>query len=88
MPGWCRQALLVSPPAINRFGCPIVLPVTRATCGCATHVELDGVLPTVGFVQCELIRAVSADRLVRLLGTAPDAALWEVDAILKRILGL
>ena len=87
-PGWCRPALVVSPPAINRFGCPVVLPITRTARGYATHVELDGVLPTVGFIQCELIRAVSADRLVRLVGTAPDAALRQVGGILKRLLGL
>jgi mRNA interferase MazF len=49
---------------------------------------LDGVLPVVSYVQCELIRAVSVDRLIRPVATLDLVHLAKVDAILLRILGL
>ena len=67
---------------------PIVLPLTRTRRGYPTHVELDGVLPVVSYVQCELIRAVSADRLIRPVGSLDTAHLTKIDTILRRILDL
>jgi mRNA interferase MazF len=51
-------------------------------------VELDGVLPVVSYVQCELIRAVSADRLIRPVGSLNAMHLAKIEAILRRILDL
>jgi mRNA interferase MazF len=78
----------VSPELINRFGTPIVLPITRTPRGYATHVELDGVLDAVSYIQCELIRAVASDRLLRYVAAAPPDTLARVDSILRRILVL
>lgn len=50
---------------MNRHGVPIVAPETRTPRGYATHVELDGALPVVSYVPCELLRAVAIDRLIR-----------------------
>ena len=87
-PGFRRPAVVVSHPELNRHGVPIVLPVTRTRRGYPTHVELDGVLPVVSYVQCELIRAVSADRLIRPVASLDPAHLAKIDAILRRILDL
>jgi mRNA interferase MazF len=79
---------VVTPELMNRFGVPVVLPITRTARGYPTHVELDGVLPVVSYVQCELIRAVAQDRFIRLLATVDAAALAKVSVILRRILAL
>jgi mRNA interferase MazF len=87
-PGFRRPAVVISHDLMNRHGVPIVLPVTRTRRGYPTHVELDGVLPVVSYVQCELIRAVAAERLVRPVGTVPLEQLVNIDTILRRILQL
>jgi mRNA interferase MazF len=87
-PGFRRPAVVVSHDELSRHGVPVVLPVTRTHRGYATHVELDGVLPVVSYVQCELIRAVSADRLIRPVASLDAAYLAKIEAILRRILDL
>ena len=87
-PGFRRPAVVVSRGELSRHGVPIVLPVTRTRRGYPTHVELDGVLPVVSYVQCELIRAVSADRLIRPVASLDAAHLALIEAILRRILDL
>jgi mRNA interferase MazF len=67
---------------------PVVLPITRTRRGYATHVELDGVLPIVSYVQCELIRAVAVDRLLRPVASLDAAHLALIETILRRILDL
>ena len=86
-PGFRRPAVVVSRSELNRHGVPIVLPVTRTRKGYATHVEL-GVLPVVSYVQCELIRAVSAERLIRLVASVDAAQLANIEGILRRIIDL
>jgi mRNA interferase MazF len=66
----------------------VVLPITRTARGYPTHVELDGVLPVTCYIQCELIRAVSARRLARQIATVPAPVLAQVAAVLRRILVL
>lgn len=87
-PGFRRPAVVVSHDELNRHGVPVVLPVTRTRRGYPTHVELDGVLPVVSYVQCELIRAVSVDRLIRPVASLDNAYLAKIEAILRRILDL
>ncbi|HEY5049618.1 MAG TPA: hypothetical protein VII50_01865 [Acidothermaceae bacterium] len=45
-------------------------------------------LPVVSYVQCELIRAVSADRLIRPVASLDTAHIANIEAILRRILDL
>jgi mRNA interferase MazF len=87
-PGFRRPAVVVSHDQLSRHGVPVVLPVTRTRRGYATHVELDGVLPVVSYVQCELVRAVSADRLIRPVGMLDITHLTQIEAILRRVLSL
>lgn len=86
--GFRRPALVVSHDEMNRHGIPIVLPVTRTRRGYPTHVELDGVLPVVSYVECELIRTVSEDRLLRSVGSVGAVQLSAIETILRRILRL
>lgn len=86
--GFQRPALIVSHTDMARYGLPVVLPVTRTRRGYPTHVELDGVLPVISYVQCEQIRTVSADRMIRPLGQVTDLTMRRIEEILRRILVL
>ena len=87
-PGFRRPAVIVSHDLMNMHGVPIVLPVTRTRRGYATHVVLHGVLPVTSYVQCELIRAVSDERLIRPVATLDPVDLDKIEVILRRILVL
>jgi mRNA interferase MazF len=86
--GFQRPALIVSHDELARYGLPVVLPVTRTKRGYPSHVELDGVLPVTSYVQCEQIRTVSAERMIRPLGSIDDPTLMRVEQILRRLLVL
>lgn len=86
--GYRRPAVVVSHSALNRHGILVVLPVTRTARGYPTHVELDGVLPVTSYVQCELVRSISSDRVVRPLGELDAVDLARVDVVLRRLLDL
>lgn len=87
-PGFRRPAVAISHDELGRHGVPVVLPVTRTRRGYPTHVELDGVLPVVSYVQCELIRAIPAERLIRTVGSVDIVHLARIETILRRILDL
>lgn len=86
--GFQRPALIVSHDEMARYGLPVVLPVTRTKRGYPTHVELDGVLPVASYVQCEQIRTVSTERMIRPLASISDLTLMHIEQILRRILML
>lgn len=87
-PGFQRPAVLISAEEITRRALPVVLPVTRTRRGYATHVEMEKALPITSYVQCELIRAVSADRLLRQVGEVDPVDLLRIAKILSRMLNL
>lgn len=84
--GFRRPAVVVSPEQLSAHGICIVLPITRTRRGYPTHVELDGSLPVTSYVQCELIRAVSTDRLIRQVGVVDDVDRAKVRTILGRLI--
>lgn len=86
--GFRRPAVVMSPFELNRHGIVIVVPVTRARRGYSTHVELEGALPVVSYVQCELIRTVSTERLIRQVGAIDAVPLEAIKLILRRLLGM
>lgn len=86
--GFQRPAVIVSHDEMSRHGLPIVLPVTRTMRGYATHIEIEGVLPVTSYVQCEQIRTVSTDRLVRRVATLGGVDLARIELVLRRILSL
>lgn len=85
-PGLRRPAVVVSHDRMSRHGLPIVIPVTRTKRGYATHVEIDGALPITGYAQCELVRVVSAQRLIRPIASVDPLDLGKIEVILRRIL--
>lgn len=86
--GFNRPAVIISASEMARFGLPIVLPVTRTKLGYATHVELEETLPVTSYVQCEQIRVVSAERLIRKVGTVDGVDVIRIENVLRRILQL
>lgn len=87
-PGVHRPAVLISPEEISRRALPIVLPVTRTRRGYPTHVELEDALPVTSYVQCELVRSVSTDRLLRQVGEVDSLDMLRIGKILIRAPGL
>lgn len=86
--GFRRPALIVSHNEMSRVGIPVVVPISRTRKGYPTHVELEGALSVTSYVQCEQIRAVSAERMIRRIGVADGMAMLQVELTLKRLLGL
>lgn len=86
--GFQRPALIVSHDEMSRHGLPVILPITRTKRGYPTHIELDGVLPVISYVQCEQIRTVSAKRLIRPVANLDGLMLMRVEQVLRRILVL
>lgn len=86
--GFNRPAVLISHDEMSRHGLPIVLPISRTKRGYATHIELDDELPVTSYVQCEQIRVVSNDRLIRKVATVDGMVLLRAEQILRRILSL
>lgn len=86
--GYRRPALMISADRTLDYGLPVVAPITRSKLGYATHVELDGVLPVTCYVQCEQVRVISDERLVKKVGTADFVSLVNVETILRRLLAL
>jgi len=86
-PAFRRPALVISAEAMNRHGTPVVLPITRIRRGYPTHVEMEG-LPVTSYIQCELVRAISDERIIRTLGRANASVMSQVAAILRRIMAL
>lgn len=86
--GFRRPALIVSHDEMARHGLPVVLPITRTKRGYPTHLELDDVLPVTSYVQCEQIRVISVQRLIRPVGTVGSLTMMRIEQILRRILAL
>jgi mRNA interferase MazF len=87
-PGFKHPALVLSAEEINKHGIVILAPITKTRRNYPTHVELDGPLPIVCYVQCELIRAVSTDRVIKTVGHADEIIMHKVAVILRRIMQL
>lgn len=85
--GFLRPALIVSASEWSKFGSPIVVPMTRTRRGYITHVELEGVLGQTSYIQCEQIRVVSQERLVKRLGEVDGVTMLQVEDVLHRLLG-
>lgn len=87
-PGYRRPALVVSPAELNRHGIVVTLPITRTRRGYPTHIQLEGFLPVAGYVQCELIRTLSTERLIRPLASVGAVELARVTLVFGRLLGI
>lgn len=86
--GYQRPALIVSADQTVEYGLPVVAPISRTRLEYPTHVELDGALPVTCYVQCEQIRVVSAQRLVKKVGSVDGVDMIRIETIVRRLLAL
>ena len=89
-----RPAVVIGPPDTFGPGFPfaIVLPLTTVPRGLSLHVEVeaspDTGLAETSYVQCELIRSVNRNRLLRHLGVLDSATSIQVTTVVKALLSL
>jgi mRNA interferase MazF len=87
-----RPALILGPPDTFGSGFPfvIVVPLTTARRGLSLHIEVepsaDTGLDTTSYIQCELIRSINRNRLVRPLGAVGPDVSNQVSAVIKTLL--
>ncbi len=87
-----RPALVIGPPDTFGTGFPfvVVTPLTTTRRGLSLHVEVEATEDTgidhTSYVQCELIRSIKRNRLVRRLGSIDPEASDEVATIIKTVL--
>ncbi|MDR0594166.1 MAG: type II toxin-antitoxin system PemK/MazF family toxin [Bifidobacteriaceae bacterium] len=86
--GFVRPALVLTGERFNRSGLFAAVPITRTRRGYPTHVEIESPLRQVSHVQCEHLRTISADRVIRSLGQAEPAVLARVEQIVSEFLEL
>jgi mRNA interferase MazF len=88
-----RPALIVSADFVNITAADLVIvtPITIVQRRVRSHVPIEpperGMSRTSN-IQCEQIRAISRQRLVRPLGTVSDDTMTQVDYTLKMVLDL
>lgn len=88
-----RPAVVLSDDEVNEgpSGLVIVVPVTSARRRLPSHIELDDPatgLDHVSYAKCEDIKSISDRRLIGRLGTAPTQAIFEMERVLRFLLGL
>ena len=87
-----RPALVLGPPDIfgSDFPIAIVAPLTTTHRGLDLHVEVPASALTglheTSYVQCELLRSVYANRLIRPLGAIEVDTSWQVSEIVRTLL--
>ncbi len=91
--GGTRPALVVSADLLNRgpAGLAIVVPLTTRDRGINLHVPIEppeGGLPRPSFAKCEDVRSISAECLVRPLGSVCRTTMEQVEHRLRILLCL
>jgi mRNA interferase MazF len=87
-----RPVLILGPPDAFGPGFPfvIVAPLTTTRRGLSLHIEVeattDAGLDTTSYVQCELIRSISRNRLVHRLGAVSPDISNQVATVIKTLL--
>ena len=91
-PAFRRPALVVGPPDSfgREFPSAIVVPLTTTRRGLSCHVEVEATpgngLTRTSYAQCELVRSVNRNRLVRRLGVVDHATGSQVADVLRMLL--
>ena len=92
-PAHHRPAVVVGPIGVfgSTFPYVFVVPLTTAARGLSLHVAIDANrktgLDTASYAQCELLRSVSARRLVHQIGTVDETVAAEVAHVIRSLLG-
>jgi mRNA interferase MazF len=88
-----RPALILGPVEAFGSGFPfvIVAPLTSRHRGLSLHVEVEASAATglkqTSYVQCELIRSISRQRLLHRLGAVPPEVGHRVAEVVRTLLG-
>lgn len=91
-PAFRRPSLIVGPPDSFGWEFPvaIVVPLTTARRDLSCHVEVEATpgngLAETSYAQCELVRSVNRDRLVRRLGVIDHVTSGRVSDVLRMLL--
>lgn len=88
-----RPVLVVSH---NRFNASaadlvVVLPITSRNRGIPLHVPIsppEGGLRVASVIQCDHIRSISKERLIKRFGAISERAMQEVESLLLRLMDL
>jgi mRNA interferase MazF len=89
-----RPALVVGPPESfgPTFPLAILLPLTTTRRGLSLHVEVEANSATglseTSYIQCELIRSMNRNRLLRRLGAVDGTTSHHVTTIIRTLLNL
>ncbi|MDR1427348.1 MAG: type II toxin-antitoxin system PemK/MazF family toxin [Bifidobacteriaceae bacterium] len=86
--GFLRPLLILSTERFHRVGLGVGVPITRTKRGYPTHVEIREPLPETGYAQCEHIRSLSTERILKVLGQADPLAVLRIEAIVRECLQL
>lgn len=92
-PAFRRPAVVVSVDILNNGlgGLVMVVPVTSATYGLRSHVEVEpggSGLDHVSYARCDQLRTVSTERLVSRRGALSPGEMGQVDQALRFVLEL
>jgi mRNA interferase MazF len=88
-----RPALVIGPPETfgTDFPFVILVPLTTTRRGLSIHVEIEpsteSGLRETSYAQCELIRSVNRQRLVRRLGDVGADTGHQVSTVIRSLLG-
>jgi mRNA interferase MazF len=85
--------LILSDDRFNRSAAELVIavPITSKGKAVPSHVEVsppEGGLTMRSFVKCEEIRAISTERLLRMIGTVNTSTLHSVEQRLRMLLNM
>jgi mRNA interferase MazF len=92
-PAFLRPAVVVSVDAVNDGpgGLVAVVPISSASYGLRSHVELEpglSGLDHVSYARCDQLRVISTTRFVAHRGLVASAELQEIERALRFLLGL
>ena len=85
--------MILSDDRFNRSAAELVIavPITSKGKAVPSHVEVsppEGGLTMRSFIKCEEIRAISTERLLRLIGTVNTSTLHSVEQRLRMLLNM
>ncbi|MDR1077676.1 MAG: type II toxin-antitoxin system PemK/MazF family toxin [Propionibacteriaceae bacterium] len=86
--GFVRPVLILSAERFHRTGLAVAIPITRAKRDYPTHVEINAPLPETSYAQCEHLRSLSTNRIIKAVGQADPVAMLQVELKIREFLGL
>lgn len=92
-PAFHRPTLVIGPPDTFGSGFPfvVVAPLTTTHRELSLHIEVEATdgtgLNEISYIQCELLRSINRNRLVRRLGIIDSDTSRRVATVIRTLLG-